>query len=315
MRVLIVRESALGDVILVEPVIRALKRRHPAARVELLTAAPYAELMRRRAGLDAVHPAPAGFSRLARWARDLEPFDLVVDLHGTLRARLVLALTRAQARRALPSDRGARRGHATARYLAALGPLGGPLGPRLARLGAERGRGVGLFPGASRATKRWPPERFAALAVRLKAAGIGPVRLVGAPQDPLDAVRMAAGPGVLEDGGAADTVEALADQIEPLDLLVSGDSGPAHLATALGVPTVVLFGPTDPRRWGPVEGPHQVVRRNLACMPCSRHGNARCPAPGRHHACLDGLSVERVLAAVKRCRDAAARAAGQGGLA
>lgn len=80
-------------------------------------------------------------------------------------------------------------------------------------------------------------------------------------------------------------------------VLVGNDSGPIHLATMLGVPTVALFGPTSHVRWGPPPGHearHRVARLELACSPCSNHGGRACPEG--HHRCMTELGVEAVRA-------------------
>ena len=70
---------------------------------------------------------------------------------------------------------------------------------------------------------------------------------------------------------------------------MSNDSGPMHLAAALGVPTVALFGPTDPRRTAPAGPGHAVLNRDLWCSPCFRR---HCPL--LHHRCMRGLTVSMV---------------------
>ena len=89
------------------------------------------------------------------------------------------------------------------------------------------------------------------------------------------------------------SLPGLAAGLSHARLLVTGDTGPAHLAAAVGTPALVLFGPTSPRRWGP-PAPGRALSLGLACAPCSNHGDDRCPLG--HHRCLADLSTERVLA-------------------
>jgi len=168
---------------------------------------------------------------------------------------------------------------------------------RLARARVEPRSGpvVGLFPGAEFGpSKRWPWRRFADLArtLRERVAGAQPV-IVAGPKELWLAVR------VHEEGGRVDPVvgpeldlAALAGVLSHFDLLVTNDSGPMHLAAALGVPTVALFGPTDPRRTAPAGEGHRVLDRGLWCSPCFRR---RCPL--LHHGCLRGIGVGEVAAA------------------
>ena len=78
--------------------------------------------------------------------------------------------------------------------------------------------------------------------------------------------------------------------IERLAVLLTNDSGPAHIAYALGVPSVTIFGETDPKRWGPpANGPFRAIVRDLPCRPCSENG---CHS---RYACLRGISIEQVV--------------------
>jgi ADP-heptose:LPS heptosyltransferase len=89
----------------------------------------------------------------------------------------------------------------------------------------------------------------------------------------------------------------LAALLGALDVFVTGDTGPMHLASAVGTPVVALFGPSDPRRYGPRGGPHAVIRISLPCSPC---GRVRLPPErcrGHVPDCLDGIDVTRVVAA------------------
>jgi len=93
---------------------------------------------------------------------------------------------------------------------------------------------------------------------------------------------------------------ALAAVLARLDLLVTGDTGPMHLAAAVGTPVVALFGPSDPRKYGPGGGPHEVLRVDLPCSPCGlvRMPPVRCR--NRVPECLDSIGVDAVVAAARR---------------
>ena len=140
-------------------------------------------------------------------------------------------------------------------------------------------------------------DRFVALAARLDAEELV---LIGGPADrPLLDTLRANVQRVAEVDTAALDVVGLVEVLDTLDLLVSVDTGPAHLAAALGVPTVVIFGPTSKVRWGPIGEPHRVASLDLDCAPCSNTGGPRCPIPARAHECLEALTVEHVLAEIE----------------
>jgi heptosyltransferase-2 len=174
-----------------------------------------------------------------------------------------------------------------------------PAGARAAAAEALAGAGgslVAVAPGATWATKRWAPERFAAVAEALHEEGHGLVLCAG----PGDAAAVAAFRRACRAPVAADLtplkVEAMAAALARVRLLVSNDSGPVHLASALGTPALALFGPTSPTRWGPAP-PGRALSLGLSCQPCSNHGGERCPLG--HHRCLADLPVEGVLAAAR----------------
>jgi heptosyltransferase II len=223
---------------------------------------------------------------------------------GNLRSPLLTA----------PVPRPKDRRHQTEDYrelLAALGaaePASWP--PRLSlpetvrKAGAERlSRGrldpggllVGLFPGAEFGpSKRWPWKRFAELAraLRRERPELGMTILAG-PREVWLAVRLFEESGKIHPviGPELDLAQ-LAGVLSHLDLLVTNDSGPMHLAASLGVPCVALFGPTDPRRTAPAGSGHSVLYTDRWCSPCFRR---RCPL--LHHRCLRDIGVDAVAEA------------------
>lgn len=132
---------------------------------------------------------------------------------------------------------------------------------------------IGVHPSAGRRIKQWPPEALAAVATTLARAERAAVVVTGTPADrPIaDAFLSALGPGipVVDLTGRLDLVQ-LAAALQRLDLFLGCDSGPMHLAAAVGTPVVAVFGPSDPARWGPLGGRAHAVRVDLPCSPCNR---------------------------------------------
>lgn len=329
MKILLIRFSSIGDVILTTPLVRALRATHPDAIVHFATRRACAPLLEGNPNIDRVLTLPedddGGLRALARTIR-AERYDHVLDLHGTLRARLLRLLVPA------PRWRGYRK-HTLRRWAltrlkqnwfgevvpvaeryfdaaAALGvrPDGGPpevfpsAGARAAAAAALREAGLGegeayvaIAPGAQHATKRWPESSWAELARRMAEAGLRVV-VVGGRED------VEAGEGIVAASGAVSVAGALdlpgsAAVLEGARALASGDTGVMHLATAVGTPVVALFGPTV-REFGffPYSGRATVLESDLPCRPCSTHGGRACPLG--HHACMRGIEVEEVAAAV-----------------
>ncbi|HSB20896.1 MAG TPA: glycosyltransferase family 9 protein [Anaeromyxobacteraceae bacterium] len=322
-RILVIRYSALGDVVLATSVLDPLRERFPDARIEWVCDPAFAPLLEGLPQIAQVHhlgregPAPALVLRERLWRR----FDLALDLQNKLRSRLVAGAASARRivfRRRSPgqallavlgSDRPLVRAHATQLYAEALAPLGvagpGPMHVHLSRtaqavaadaLERVRAPAVALAPGARWATKRWPAERFAAVADALAAQGASIV-LAGGPgdRDAFAAFRAAARAPVAADLSPL-PVDALAAALARVQLLVACDSGPVHLAGAVGTPALSLFGPTSPVRWGPAP-PGRALSLSLACSPCSNHGGDTCPEG--HHRCLADLLPEQVVAAAR----------------
>jgi ADP-heptose:LPS heptosyltransferase len=328
-KVALVRASRIGDFICATPAFRALRKALPGAEIILIGLPFVAPLARRSPWIDRFVPFP-GFPGMAEQffqAREAllslgrmqaGRFDLAVQMHGTgvysntytlmLGARATAGFVRegdgpGRLDAALPMPGG----HETERLLALMGFLGVPSAgtacdfPLLAADRSAAGRllkdcalpliGVHLY--ARKTEKRWPVERFAAAAAEVRMRHGGTVVLLGesGPQSAVQAFTENLGPPVT-DLTSRTSVAVLGAVIERLAVLLTNDSGPAHIAYALGVPAVTIFGETDPERWGPpLEGPFRAVVRNLPCRPCEEEGCAS------DYACLRGVSVERVVEA------------------
>jgi heptosyltransferase-2 len=314
----------LGDTVMAMPVLRALRRQWPAA--DLVCVGRWAPpLLEAEASLaravDYPRPWPARL-RLARALRRAG-VDAAVLLPNSFESALFARLTGARARigyagdgrRALlthplpPPDGRLRQVDA---YLGLLRPLGvAPAGDvptlavgtarrdearrLLASVGVRDGvRPVALSLGAAFGpSKLWPPERIAALAAGLAGEG-RPVVLVGEPAGAgLAAAVQAAAPAPIPSLVGRDHPALLPALLGECAVVVTPDSGPAHVAAAVGTPAVVLFGPTDPRLTAPAGAAHAVIWGRPPCAPCFL---PRCPID---HRCMRGIGVGEVLAAVR----------------
>jgi heptosyltransferase-2 len=173
----------------------------------------------------------------------------------------------------------------------------------LSRHGIQAGQVlVGMIPGSQWGTKRWPPEHFAALIDQLASQGQVRAVLFGGPQDRsiADAIVAACQTPVVDLVGQT-PLQELAAYLDCCTVVVSNDTGPMHIAAALGRPIVALYGPTTPALgFYPYGTPWQEASVSLDCRPCHAHGPHRCPLS--HWRCMRDLNAEHVLDAVQQLR-------------
>ena len=162
---------------------------------------------------------------------------------------------------------------------------------------------VGIFPGAHAPARRWAAERFTELASRVAGVGARVVVLGGASEAALTARVAAAAPGAVDLGGRTDLAD-LAALLSLCDLVVTNDTGPMHLAGAVGTPTVTLWGPSDPHEVRQVGAPDvRLTGPSLPCKPCYRNHCGRRGAgtilTDAHEECMRLIEVDAVVAAVE----------------
>jgi ADP-heptose:LPS heptosyltransferase len=321
----VIRLGSLGDVVLTTGVLRYWHKAH-ALRFCVITRAAFAQVFDAHPAVDsivAVDETPARGGCPAGLWRELAALNrgrMLIDLHGTSRSRLLGLLWRGPVRRYAKQSlarrlfllSGGRLGgerlracSVTQRYALALEAHPPPreqLTPRLWLRPEEEARGkalaalanggeakplVALHPFAAHRGKTWPEEHWRALMARLEAGNmgwcvIGQGRFAGIPER-----RDCTGRTIRQSAGLLAACAAL----------VSGDSGPVHLAAAVDTPVVALFGPTA-REWGfyPVGGRNRILELDMPCRPCALHGAGNCAL---EHACLRGIGVDAVMRAVE----------------
>ena len=331
-RIGLIKPSALGDIVHALPVLTALRRRFPDARITWVVNRTYEPLLRGHPDLDATLPFDRGAIRgglmsagreLYRLARVLrsQQFDLVVDLQGLLRSGLMTLATRAPRRVGLSSAReGATRcytdviqntsldsGHAVDRYWRVAEELGVGDGPKIFRVQVPEAESkwareqlselprpwLMLGVGARWLTKRWPPNHFAALVQRSIERFGGSVILVGS-RDEANVAQATAQQlsAPLRDLTGQTTLMQVAALLSQADVMIANDTGPLHLAVALGRPVVAPYTCTSVATTGPYGQFHRAVESRVWC-----HGSCvkKCP----RLECMDELTPDRLWPALE----------------
>lgn len=275
-RILLIRTGALGDFIVTLPVLSALKAAAPRARIHLLghpkTLALAGDYAHGIAGIEQADWAPffVPNGRLSpRFADPLKTTDLVLSYLPDPDATFTANLQRAGARTVLsfpphpPPDGSV---HVVDHLLRPLSDLHIPVADPVPRVPltredhrqadrilphSEGAPPIVIHPGSGGAIKRWPAERFSAVADRLARRTGRPVVLLSGPADGDLAGRIASRMQTAPIRTPPLALRHLAALLRRASVYLGNDSGPSHLAAAVGTPAVVLFGPTDPRIWAP----------------------------------------------------------------
>lgn len=338
MNILILKLSAIGDVVHTLPSLAALRKRYPDAHITWVVEEAAADLVMDHPLLDRVI-----ISRRKSWIGDLKGgrissalkeikiflselrarrYDLVIDFHGLFKSALIVLLSGGVRKlgynslqelsglfynEKISEDMGK---HAVDRYLDFARHLGAyPDTPEfiipiqeenenrvralLIANGIDRDDPfVAFSPQALWETKLWSDQKFAQLSERIIQELNMPVVFTGGEEKSTEGIQSFMTLPFVDLAGRT-TLKDLAGLYREASLLVATDSGPMHLAAAVGTPVVALFGPTDPSRTGPYGKGHTVIRMELPCSPCFLK---TCET----RQCMQGITVEDVFQAVRK---------------
>ncbi|HVO33601.1 MAG TPA: lipopolysaccharide heptosyltransferase II [Elusimicrobiota bacterium] len=332
--VLVIQTAFLGDAVLTLPLVAALHDHFPSAAITVLCTPEVSEVFRNQPGISEImlfDKRGGGRGLVSQWRliRTLaqKKIDVAVVPHRSLTSALMarwagiprrIGFSTSQGRwfmtDIVPFQWGV---HDVDRNMGLMKPLGaGPRSPqlrldpepaevaqvarRLASEGVSEGQMlVGIHAGSVWATKRWLPERFAAVADRIVSeTGARPI-FVGGSKDRTEIegiIQRMTGPAI-NWAGQTNLSELIA-VVARCGAFLTNDSGPMHVAVACGIPTVAIFGPTT-RELGffPYGEGHRVIEKPLPCRPCGLHGARACPLG--HFECMKSITLEEVWAALK----------------
>lgn len=343
-RILLFRLERIGDLLMALPAIADVRAASPQAEIDLVVGSWNAELANSIRGVTRVQTLdvswlaresggatlPSMLKAAAGWRR--RRYDLALNFEPDVRSNLLLAMSGAAWAVGYRSAGGAAAldqaldyqpsAHTTdnARRLVA-SVLQVPSAPSATSileipstkqreaeaLLSRRGRPlVAIHVHGGRAVKQWEPEKFAIVASELAQRRHATIVLTGGPDDrPL--VRQVAGvlpaSRVLDVSNLTDLM-SVAAVLARCDLVITGDTGPMHVAHAVGTPIVAVFGPSDPRRYAPRGPRDRVVRIDLPCAPCNRIRLPPARCTGHTPDCLALIAPDRVLDAALAVLDA-----------
>jgi heptosyltransferase-2 len=336
-KILIIRLSSLGDIVLTTPVIKSLKRKFPDSDIFFLTKNEYHDLLKNDPHIFSLiefdpfekHKGVSGFFRLVRELKGYN-FDLMIDLHANLRSFLIRHLLKANIKIKYNKRWLARLLlvhlkfikvkpiYTIDSYLEALKKIDVNSSDKnpiiyLDQEGENFMKDflmekkiekddivVGIHPGAKWKTKRWTEEKFARVCQILNKKSQIKIILFGdrKDQDVIERIN-----SLSENQRVFKAVNLPLNKfislIKRCDCFVTNDSGPMHIASALGVPVVAIFGPTHPKLgFAPIGSENIILTADVKCSPCSLHGGKRCHKKSRF--CMDLIEPEMVADAVER---------------
>lgn len=329
-RILLIKPSSLGDIVHTLPVVSAIKAQWPGVHLTWVVKRQWAELVRRVEGVDRVWPVDEGAANWFKqgWALRTERFDLAIDLQGLFRSGAVAWLSGVPLRIGFANGRegspwfyttrvpvSTAEVHAVDRYLLVAEAIGARVkgapqfrfnipdtdGALVRDILSEKGVSVdqpwlAMNVSARWMTKRWPLSSFAAVLDRLHEEGRGPVVVIGSAEDrcDVDALRAVTRTPFIDLAGAV-PLGCLPALLSKAAAMITNDSGPMHIAAAVGIPVVALFGPTSEVRTGPYGTGHRVLTTSVPCRPCFSRVCAHVP----ELECLRSLTPDDVAEAVR----------------
>lgn len=325
-KILVIKPSSLGDIVHSLPFLNVLRDRFPRSEIHWIIAKGFEGLLEDHPMISRllvinkdewkkIKNVKDTISELRSLFKSLkkEKFDIVADLQGLLRSGVLTAATGASVRVGFKEARegssifythrveGGKDIHAVDRYLKIAKFLGCDIADvrfplplsfdssRLERYLPDREYAV-LVPGARWKTKKWPPERFGELASRLPMKFL----VVGGKSDTDISNRVVnSSKGNAISIAGKTNIKELIEIMRKAKFVVSNDSGPMHIAAALGVPVFAIFGPTNPLRTGPYGKGHIIIRKGVECSPCYKRS---C----RDIKCMEMIGVKEVADIIRQ---------------
>lgn len=310
MKILILRLSSLGDIVLTQPIAAWLRAEYPGAQIDYVVKEQFVELVSLM-GCE-LNPIVYSKSIRAHIALFRARYDIVIDLHGKLSTYLLKIASRgkrsvcyhkarSQRKRIVRGDRSLYIKSTTDLYKTALLQISSRVSlqaPRLYPLShveepvlPDAAKRIAIFPGATHNTKRYPLKYFKEL---IKESPKDFQYIILGSTSEADMCRSLVLDYRTINLCAMLSFAQLLTLLQGCDWVISSDSGPMHMAAALKRPQIAIFGATHPRLgFAPQNTKAHILCANLDCQPCSLHGSDKCPQG--HHRCMLSIKPESIL--------------------
>ncbi len=308
MKILIELPTWLGDTIMATPAIENLYNSYPNAKITILGSFVSTQVLKAhprvdRVVIDKTKSRGIRLLNVIKLSKELETYDLAISFRSHFYSKLLLMLTKSKRRYIYKSPKNSI--HQVEKYSNFIdNVVGKNLTPSKLRLDyraiSYTKPTLGINPGASYGSaKRWYPDKFAKVALSLsdkyEIIIFGGSNEIDIAKD-IESSLQAQGVRNVQNLAGKTTIEELCSAIGGLNLFITGDSGPMHIATAYQIPTIAIFGPTKWKETSPWKNPKsKIVRHNLECSPCMKR---TCPL--KHHECMRGIEANEVLEAIKK---------------
>ncbi len=306
MRILIELPTWLGDCVMATPSIESIIEQYPTAKITVVGSFVSTEAMKHHPRVVNILVLDRSYLTLYRFAKFLGSFDLFFSFRSSRRS-LIFKFFVSAGQKYQFKKRKYQQGHQVEKYSRFVSDgLGVDFQPGMLKL-HKQGDSVkkvrprlGINPGASYGSaKRWHPEKFAEVASQF--SNQYDILIFGGSDEremsnDIEKGLIECGVKHYQNLAGKTSITELINQISNLDLFITGDSGPMHVAAAFQVPTVAIFGPTKDKetsQW--MNGKSAIVKKNLDCQPCMKR---TCPL--RHHDCMRLIGAGEVLTAVKQ---------------
>jgi len=325
MKILIIRFSSMGDIVLTTPVIHSLKQEYPGAKLDYLTKSEYADIIVHNPDIDTIikfNRNKDSIISLSKLIKSLN-YDVIIDLHNNLRSLIIKTINlntkkysynKKHLKRFLLTKRSFRKrikpiNSTVDLYKTALDKIGLQLKTRklyfylpeeaiyiYRRFNLpESTMNIVIAPGAAHYTKQYPADYYAKLIDKLYEEFQPTFIMIGDKNDKktVAEIKQNTDKKIYDICGETNITE-LATIISVSDLFISGDTGPMHIAAAFNIPQIAIFGSTHPMLgFAPLNDKAQVVQKDLSCRPCSLHGRKKCPL--KHFNCLREIGPTQIF--------------------